>query len=408
MGLLDAPAPPRSSNAYGIVTRMQIGIEDSVLLILGDSTSSGTTRWAYLLAGILATRFPTHTINYRAWNDTSQAYDTAVVIRTGSGARKLDIYNGSFSGSVSTYPGARWAAIAPVTPHCVIVNYGHNNVGSTAYRDGQYTLTRQVQERWPMAGIICCAQNPRAATDSECTNDLIRQRQVMELCASEGYDCVNVTKLFLNDPNYATTLLIGDGIHPNDSLGSPLWATEVAKLFVRNVTPASPRLNDMQKWVPASEFVAHVGSPTFGRVNDCPAWSLDPTTIESIATTVVPPSHWQSWDIYVLWTHQTGSGLTAGNSGVTFKLERSNQGSGLSTPLDGTGGATSAYAVLTAAKVGGANNNGAWGEQNTLLRTNETTAARPVGYRITRLATDGGDTLAEDVNVLGMLLVRAS
>lgn len=406
---------PAAANTAVLTHRLRAAQEDATLLVLGDSTGAGITRWVYLLAQRLAALFPAYTVLYRAWNDTGQTYDAAVTLQTGTAGRTLTIYNGSVSGSISTYPQTRWATMAPVAPQLVLVNFGHNNVGSTTYRAAHYGLTRQVQERWPSAGLVSIGQNPRAPTDNgsgfaaDRANDLVRQRQVMELCASEGYGFINVTQRFLDDPAYATTLLHPDGLHPSDAGGSPAWADEVFRHFRRStrVVPAAPKLRDSRLWIPASQFLAESGTPSLGMVNTAPAWGLDSTTQEGVAAAFMPPVTWGTADMYVVWSHATATGMTSANNQVRFELGRQNLGPPGVTPLDGLTGQAGGVSVTP--MLGFAHNNAAaYPTEYTLIISDMVATTRPMALRIRRLAADATDNLGEDANVLGVLAVRAS
>jgi lysophospholipase L1-like esterase len=242
LGLAKADAARKYSSPghfAGLMSRLQAGNEDAVWAILGDSTGNETTEWVYLTAQWLAGQFPAVTVLYRLWNDTNQNYDAATTVQTGTGSRTLTIYNGSTSGQNAAYSVTRIALQIPVTPHAITVSYGHNE-GSTngaGYRPLLYALTRQLEDWFPTASLIVTAQNPRAATDANYSLDLSRAQATIELAATEGYGLVNATQAFLNTANYATTLLIGDGLHPNGA-GSALWASLVQQ---RTTARQSPR-----------------------------------------------------------------------------------------------------------------------------------------------------------------------
>lgn len=60
------------------------------ITVLGDSTGNETTEWVYLLTNWLATKYPAYGIRYRLWDDATQEYSAASLIRTGpSGERSL-------------------------------------------------------------------------------------------------------------------------------------------------------------------------------------------------------------------------------------------------------------------------------------------------------------------------------
>lgn len=417
-----------ASHAAALTSRLQFGADDAVLLVLGDSTGVGQTRWVYLLSAWLGQQFPAYTVNYWQWNDTNQNYDalgtagSSKVVQTGSGGRKLDIYNASVSGQIAPYPIAtatRWAAMVPATPQCVIYNYGHNNggmSGNISYRLQAYPLARKIQEAFPQAGLIVTLQNPRVSTDAEYANDLSRQRANAEMAGSEGYGVVDVARRFLQDPKYVTNLLNADGLHPNDSAGSPAWAAEVQKHFRASLSarPAGPIIRETWKFIPATQFVLGEGSPTLGLVNTAsPGWAMPNGAQSGIVTSIDFPAHWAAYDVYTVWSVQTASGYTSANNQILWELGYYGLGSvGFSAPIDGTAGFSQSSFVVGGTTVGGASNTGTAYQikANKLASYSGSVPLtnRPVGFRLRRMGLNAVDNLPAPAYVYGLLLVRAA
>lgn len=410
-----AASATTAQQAAVLTSRLQMDNEDAVMVVLGDSTSGDAVgdRWVRLVTNALAAQYPAYTVNYHLWDDGAQDYDTAVVIQTGTGSHVLDVYNGSVSGSAATYlsVSGRWALMVPEVPQLVMLNYGHNPPGAFGYRPNFYPTCQGIQERWPSAGIICSTQNPRGVGDAERPNHLTRMREVIELCASEGYGCVNVTQVFLNTPNYTATLTEVDLIHPTPA-GSAVWANEVLKHFRRStsVVPAAPQVRPMRVFIPASQFEPESGGIVRTLVNDVPAWPFSSVTPQGIASAIDVPGHWQSWNVYVVWSHFTGSGLIAATNKVLWELSRHHLGlfSFFQTPIEAIGGASGTVTTTTSAGAGASNAGVPYGTDLSLVAAGTSPVNRPLAYRLRRLVNDVGDTLAEPANVIGLLLVRVS
>lgn len=429
MGILDAPVASTTATHLALVTsRLQANNENVVLTVLGDSTGVtiiGTqVRWTYLVAQQLAARYPAYTVKHYAWNDTNQNYDAPLTIQTGTGAYTLSIYNGSTSGQTPGYSLTRIALQIPVAPHCIIVNYGHNdtNLGSI-YRGTQYALTRLIADWFPAAGLVCIAQNPRAKTDNGSgyaagwSADLSRQQAIIDLCGSEGYGLVNVLQAFLNTPSFGTTLLNPDAIHPNDSAGSPLWAALVMRQFDASVgvSPRAATLSPHRIFMPANAFMASEGSPTLAVVGpsggEFPAWAFDQTTQQGIVATVDFPDTWLTFNTYIQWAFAIGSGYTGSNNTVKWGVGRARHGVTVGTPFDSPTASRSLsgrnnYNEVT--NVDGATNGGAWGHRLMRGSTSDSATFRSMGLRIRRIAADASDTLAESAYLLGVFVERAS
>lgn len=420
---------PNGSNAAILMNLLAYGQENAVLSIISDSTGVTQSRWPYLFAQWLAQQFPAYTVNVRFLNATSVTFDplgtagSSTVIQTGTGTGNaggpfvLDIYVAARSGTDPSFFLSNYSAMVPVTPHLMIVNYGHNSIGYTGsgYRPFYYSVTRLVQQRFgAQMGLIVMGQNPRAKTDSEYALHMQRNRAIAALASTEGYGFINATQAFLDTPNYASTLLNGDGVHPSDAGGSPLWAAEVIKHFQKatTVVPRGPYPRDNHRWIPAGQFDALSGSPVKAVINSqAPMWSFpagaDTTVIHELGGL---PDSWSTADVYVFWTTPNGSGNTPANGNTRWQALVQAHGPGFAAQYinyQAPGAVAAAGSVTSQAQ-----NAGAYTTVGARLLSNYyfPTNSRPYGLQIKRLAASepANDTLAATAYLLGVLLIRSA
>jgi hypothetical protein len=416
---LAGPAPSTTTETFALLTtRLQQNQQSVVLGVLGDSTGvtvTGTqTRWPYLVAQALAAMYPAYTVSYQQWNDGNQNYDAAVAVQTGTGSNTLTIYNGSFSGSNEVYATTRLALMIPATPALIILNYGHNQSSLTsAYRQKLYELTRLVEDTFPGAGIVVTAQNPKRADVTDAAAHLLRVQVKMDLAAAEGYGLIDVTTPFLATADFATSLLNGDGIHPSDAAGSPLWAAIVMRHLrkARDVVPRMVTPKTHRMWIPATAFVALEGAPDLAVRNSIyPAWALDAGGTESVVTSVDWPHGWQDVNVYAAWSIASNSGLTGSNNSIRFELGLVASASVFPTiaasATSAMGGGTSSFGSILLTAL--ANNSSAHGTYASRFASFPLISGRPIGLRIRRLGADAADTLAEDLLLRGVWLERAA
>lgn len=79
-----AGAPWRHKGSAAWLAQLASGVRPTSLLVIGDSTGNGTDEWVYLLGQWLAARYPAYTVAHRLYNDTSQSWDPATIIATGT------------------------------------------------------------------------------------------------------------------------------------------------------------------------------------------------------------------------------------------------------------------------------------------------------------------------------------
>lgn len=398
-GVAKALAEPQ--HAAPLLSKLDQDQVDAVLGVLGDSTGNGTDEWVYLLAQHLAGRYPRYTVTYRLWNDGTQLYDSPSTIQTGTGTHTLAVYNGSTSGMTHGYSSTRILLQLPVAPDLVIINYGHNNIGTTAFRPNIYNLLRPLSDYWPRANIIQTAQNTRWLVDTDYTQDLQRQQQIIESAAAENTGLINVTQRFLDYGTARDVDLMTDTVHPN-AAGQAIWIDEVKKHFRRapQMSSRGPIARATRVWVPAIQFIGGQGTPDLAlRGSTYPAWTLDKDTQESLVAVVDLPSTWGSANLWVLWTTAGGS-----TNSVRWQLGHSY----LSQQPSGTnpGFTPSGFAVDGTVTDPAYTN--ALQNRIVAIRSDIAYAGRPIALEITRLAADAADTLAQDAWFTGLLIERAS
>ena len=192
----------------------------------------------------------------------------------------------------------------------------------------------------------------------------------------------------------ADTAPTGDDLVPlvNDPSGTP--GTRKATLanlaasapFSGLYAPLSPIT------VPANALAATSGSPSLVSLG-VSYWAMDPSSIEGVHGVVSLPPTWNTYNAIALWDN-----AGAGTGDVSWRLDTC-----------GFGAAASSWASFTngVAVVGTA------GAQNVEVHTTLVSgAAVPAGgelsFRVFRLATAGGDTLANDAGLAAVRFVRAS
>jgi hypothetical protein len=363
-----------------------------------------------------------------AWTSATSVTMSANATATGSalsvtlGSHTLAVYNGSVSGQDEVYSSTKIPAQIPVAPHLIIVNYGHNKgtMSGGSYRAAFYDYMRRLSDYFPSTGLVCTAQNPERGDMPNATAHLSRAQAIIDLCASEGYGLINATQAFLDTPNWDTTLILGDGIHPTDDLGSPLWASLIKNAMKKSVhvTPRSASIRPSRIFIGASQFIVADGTPTLAASGAAsapfPAWTLVDAAQNSLLTQADWPNGWQSVNVYVVWSVATGTGYTGSNSSVLWEWGFS-PASGLNTngpfpsPLTTTApGQPLAYTSNQGTQQGGAPNGGAWETIFTRVKTGLVLSSRPVSIRIRRNGADALDNLAETAYFRGLIIERAS
>lgn len=376
--------------------------------VSGSGIPAGTT-----IAGWTSTTSVTLSANASA---------TATGVSVTLGSHVLSVYNGSTSGQDEVYSSTRIAAQIPVSPNLIIVNYGHNKgtMSGGSYRAAFYDYMRRLESWYPSAGLVCTTQNPERPDMPNASAHLSRGQAIVDLCASEGYGLIDAMQAFLDTPNWATTLLLPDGIHPSDDLGSPLWASLITSAMGNSVhvLPRSAPIRPSRILVGAQSFMLADGSPTLAvsgaATAPFPAWTLADAAQSSVITQADWPDGWQTVNVYVVWSVATGTGYTGSNNTCVFEWAFS-PGMGLNTngpfpsPLTTTAPAQPlTFTSNQGTQTSGAPNGGAWETIFTRVKTGLSLRGRPVSIRIRRNGADALDTLAESVYFRGIIIERAS
>lgn len=397
----EATMSPRVA-AWNRLMREATGNTD--ILVIGDSTGAGLTRWARLLCNRIAAQYPAWTVVYAPFDDPTKTYKAGdkVTVQTGTNGKTVTLYNASLSGSAIAYARDNMTTITTgVAPDMILVNYGHNSPQLTDdYRAVHAETVQRYAGRYPAALMVLMTQNPRAATDAAYADDQGRQRAVYEYGTANGFVLVDVNEAFRLYGNYAADLLLVDGLHPNDNAGSPLWADLVwAALKPTGVTiqPGNQQTSS-RIWLPADVFHAVDGTPTQGVNFGQRTWAFNDSADQSVATSVDIPSAWKRQNIHTLWTAAAN-----GTGAVVFSGNHMYLG-----PAGGIGGSIT---IGTWSASGGVTTNanaktsGITGMDQVWNRI--AFGVSPVALKVGRTGTSASDTLPGDALFLGVMIDRA-
>lgn len=150
-------------------------------------------------------------------------------------------------------------------------------------------------------------------------------------------------------------------------------------------------------WIPATQFTVDTATPAITMVsagiNGWPAYAFDAATLEAISVTFLPPTAWATYKASLYWTNMAGG---AGN--VVWRIDASTR----SNAQDLSSGAITGTQLAVSAPV------------SPVLKISEIQTGIAVNraninkVRVVRVATDGGDTLANDAGVIGVLLQKVT
>lgn len=189
--------------------------------------------------------------------------------------------------------------------------------------------------------------------------------------APDGADLVAVV-----DTSASTT----DKVTLTNLAASSAWSTEYAPLPTRI-------------WVPASEFIAAAGSPVVSVINKTPVILFDASGNEIATALFDVPLGWTTYNATLWWVN-----AGAGTGDVMWRCDVLPLGDGdtLADPPTGSAQTVTALAqnvIETSSLFSGAT---------------APTSSQVVAVELVRLGAVGGDTLANDAGVLGLMLVKAS
>ncbi|MBY4212922.1 putative Ig domain-containing protein [Rhodococcus fascians] len=238
-----------AANTARLLSKLTRNVEDACYLYVSDSTGNELTEHVYLELMALAARFPAYTVQYYLWNDTTKAYDSAVVVQTGTGSKVLRLYNLAIPGSQPAHflDTTRWGpgvASLPNIPDVIFISHGHN-MGSVDTENSQQgcrntllQFTEEVSAHYPNAGMVLMSQNPTYILGRE-TWQAIKARIWQDVAAQRGYGFIDVHEAFRATGNAVDYVDI-DNIHPTKAApynGSLLWANTVIQAL--NYDPRS-------------------------------------------------------------------------------------------------------------------------------------------------------------------------
>jgi len=352
-----------------------------------------------------------------AWLSASSTI--AMLSRTGAGVKwsnlaitnvapTLTVRSGSTSGQICSYSQTNFTAQVPTSPDYTIINYGHNE-GFQDARPQYLRLVDQLLSTFPKTPVAATLQNPRAKTDVNYSNGLARMNSISTLATNEGWGIIDVCSLYLADPNYATTLLNSDGLHPSNAGGSPLWASEVMRfLDPAAITPARTiGSKSGTVFVPSTYLVSAEGTPALATTNGWPAWTMahgaGNQTVHGFADV---PGSWDLIDIYLLWSTSVATGLTGSNNQAYLEGLMGWMNGRPGYPV-GTANAGTAPASFGLAVGAVANNSIPYTQQATLVANGVRPLGRPLLIQARRVGGHAFDTLTQDIYLEGILIKRA-
>ncbi|NUL49305.1 SGNH/GDSL hydrolase family protein [Cellulosimicrobium funkei] len=211
------PADTVTSAAQAVVN----GGDDSVINVLGDSTSDTSSEWVYRWAEELGAGAA---VTVHTWNPDADTW--YLEPRTyGGGDRTLTIWNGSASEGTPGVPLEMEGMIAPEAD-LTILNYGHwgdPEVVASSLDDLLNTLDAGDEGAAP---VILTAQNPAQPTWVGYADT---NREAMRAAAEEReLPVINIEGAFQESGDWES--LLADEVNPNQS-GHQLWAEAVSAHF---------------------------------------------------------------------------------------------------------------------------------------------------------------------------------
>lgn len=229
--LYDGNSVSTRTQTQRLMQRLKNDDADCSLVVFSDSTGDALTEWVRLIAGRLATAWPTFTVNYRIWDSGASPENYSAIVetvQTGTGANTLTIWNAAVPGSVANhFSGLRFtnAILQSQNPDLVILNYGHNG-GTSAQTQVEMhnTLLGRLTAELPDIPVILTGQNPWLDGTG---GTLAKVDALASLASRRGLGFVNTYAAFLQSGT-ALADLMADNVHPN-AAGQVVWADEVEK-----------------------------------------------------------------------------------------------------------------------------------------------------------------------------------
>lgn len=220
-----------NGTATRFLNKINLGVDDVSILLIGDSVSDQPGEWFYLVGQYLGTTYPTHTVSYRAWDTATETYATATTLSTGSGSRTIRLWNCAVAATNSYYVMASrlQTAVIDTAADVVMIAEGHNHTESNDPSFGLFlALTQTITDVLPDAQIVMSSLNPR--TDGNNARIQMAYDHSRRVASRYGYIFVDPYRAFIEYPSYATALIDVGGIHPN-STGHAVWRDVAKRIF---------------------------------------------------------------------------------------------------------------------------------------------------------------------------------
>jgi len=244
--LVETFSPPVNA-IQEFMGKVRNGVRDLSIMIVGDSTAAANTStpgiplgsWAYRLPAKLAALIPTHTIEFKQFNDgTPGSYGATSITIAGTGTQKITIWNAAVAGKTWEYflDSTRAATMlsAPAAD-LIFIDNGHNDnlAALQAGTDGPqkskaYLAIEQIRTLNPDAAVVLMSQNAIAGVYPKASQ--YRADMYRLMARKRGWGFIDICHAFVTDGRPLSTLLSADNLHPSDA-GYELWVNEVMKYF---------------------------------------------------------------------------------------------------------------------------------------------------------------------------------
>lgn len=183
------------------------------LTVIGDSTSYAKQGWVEVSAREISERSG-RAVSIQTWNIETNAYDPEQLI--GQGEPLLTIWNGSAPGRDAEYSMKNLAALMPQKPDLLVFNHGHNVAEMESLRGLIYNAATTAGSQ---TAVAVMKQNPRV--DEGAAAHVAKMELLPQMVAD--YPGVKLIDGFAAFGQDATSLLLEDGVHPNQ-FGYQKWA----------------------------------------------------------------------------------------------------------------------------------------------------------------------------------------
>ncbi|XKH56943.1 SGNH/GDSL hydrolase family protein [Citricoccus nitrophenolicus] len=211
------PVDAVTTAAQAVVTRD----DDSVINVLGDSTSNTSSEWVYRWADELG---GDAAVTVHTWNPESGTW--YLEPRTyGEGDRAITIWNGSAAEGTPGFPLELDGMIEPEAD-LTILNYGHWGDPETVASSLEDLLNTLDAGAEGAAPVVLTAQNPAQPTWVGYADT---NRDAMRAAAEEReLPVINIEGAFEDSGDWES--LLADEVNPNED-GHQMWAEAVSSYF---------------------------------------------------------------------------------------------------------------------------------------------------------------------------------